>query len=169
MIRILVEIHIHFLLVIFFHNLVNPYWRSILTFMHQHFHGKFLQFFMNNSWKRKCDKIKIILFDVSSCFTNQNSSFSWDFMVPVRILPPYCQKLFLRSRHLLDGTFYKKTIFHKHEKTSRLKKWFLQYGKNHFRVKMYPISQQLTKIFLIESHQENKQVKQKWDTKIQKQ
>jgi len=34
---------------------------------------------------------------------------------------------------------------------------------------MYPISQQLTKIFLIESHQENKQVKQKWDTKIQKQ
>ena len=62
---------------------------------------------MNNSWKRKCDKIKIILFDVSSCFTNQNSSFSWDFMVPVRILPPYCQKLFLRSRHLLDGILQK--------------------------------------------------------------
>ena len=133
--------------------------------MHQHFHGIFLQFFMNNSWKRKCDKNKIILF--SSCFTNQNSSFSWDFMVPVRILPPYCQKLFLRSRHLNTWWYFAKRQFFTSMKS--LKKWFLPYGKNHFRVKMYPISQQLTKIFLIESHQENKQVKQKWDTKIQKQ
>jgi len=89
--------------------LFSQFGESFLLKEHSYFYAstlswEILQFFMNNSWIRKCDKIKIILFDVfSSCFTNQNSSFSWDFMVPVRILPPYCQKLFLRSRHLLDG------------------------------------------------------------------
>jgi len=155
----------------FFPNLANPYTERAFLLLCIY---TFMGYFFNFSWitrenesviKSKSFSLKFF----SSCFTSQNLSFSWDFMVPVRILPPYCQKLFLRSRHYYLMVFCKKTIFHMHEKTSSLKKWFLPYGKNHFRVKMYPISQQLTKIFLIESHQENKQVKQKWDTKIQKQ
>lgn len=135
--------------------------------MHQHFHLKFLQFFMNNSWKRKCDKIKIILFDVSSCFTK--IFLFLRFYGTCKNTPTLLPKIVLKVQTHTWWYFAKRQFFTSMKRLKSLKKWFLPYGKNHFRVKMYPISQQLTKIFLIESHQENKQVKQKWDTKIQKQ
>jgi len=155
----------------FFPNLANPYTeRAILLLCIYTFMGYFFNFSWITRENESVIKSKSFSFKFKLFYINQNSLFSWDFMVPVRIIPPYCQKLFLRSRHLMLDVILQTDNFSQSMKSLQVYKSDLYLnGKNHFRVKMYPISQQLTKIFLIESHQENKQVKQKWDTKIQKQ